>query len=133
MQVGENGHRHRVEVNLFGDGQVLLKREEVHRVRWPVEGGRVGDGGRVQPGVDQDPLLAGLDEVGRDGEADRLVERLASSHDPAAAVNPPTLSNSTRIFGDVMRQGVPAWFNDDCLHSVGGRGCPGSLLRRVVE
>ncbi len=39
----------------------------------PVEGAGVGDRRGVQPGVDQDPLGRGLDEVGRDGEADRLV------------------------------------------------------------
>jgi len=88
VQVGEDDHRRGVEVNLLGDAQVLLKREQVHRVRSPVEGGRISDGVRVQTGVDQDPLLVGLDEVGRDGVAERLVERLATAEDPGGRGKP---------------------------------------------
>lgn len=113
--------------NLFGDGRILLEREQVHRVRSSVERGRVGCGGEVQPGVDQDPLLVGLDQVGRDGEADRLVSGSPRRMIPAGAVNLPAMSSRRRkvvfaAFEHIQILGVvgPAEVLDAATQVLGG-------------
>jgi hypothetical protein len=70
VQVGENDHRQGVEVDLLGNAQLLLEGKQPHRLRPSVEAGRIGNRGRIQAGVDQDPLLPGLDQIGGDREAE---------------------------------------------------------------
>ena len=53
----------------------------VQALRTSVEGLRVAHARRVQPGVDQDPLIVGLDEEGRDGKPDLTIGVLALAPD----------------------------------------------------
>ena len=72
VQVGEHHPGERGQVDLVGDAQLLLQLEGADAVQ------TLG----VKPGVDEDALGLGLDQVGRDREADRLLHVVTGAHDP---------------------------------------------------
>ena len=74
VQVRQHDLGDRCQVDLLADALFELELEQAERVGAAVVARRVGDRGRVQTGVDEDPLLGGLDDVGRDREADLPVE-----------------------------------------------------------
>ena len=70
MQVGEHHPGHGVEVDLIGDRSLLLQLE-VGECAGLIMSARIGHGGGMQAGVDEDSLVLGLDQVGGHRDADR--------------------------------------------------------------
>jgi hypothetical protein len=81
VQVRQHGLGDRGQVDLLGNALLQLELEEAERIGLAVVARRVLDCRRVQPGVDEDPLLGGLDHVGRDGEADLPVHLVVAAPD----------------------------------------------------
>ena len=72
VQVGQHDARERAHVQLLGDVLLLLELE-----RPPVVALGVARAPRVQPRVDEDPLIRGLDQIRGHGEADPGLGRFA--------------------------------------------------------
>ena len=75
---------------------------------------RVADRRRVQTGIDEDPLLGGLDHVRRDGEADLPVEVVVPAPDAGGCGEPPDVEHLDLHLSHVLRRRVvPGLLMDD--------------------
>lgn len=71
MQVGEHHPGHGGEVDLLGDRLLLLQLEMAECAELAIVSVWIGYGGGVEPGVDEDALRLGLDQVGGNRHANR--------------------------------------------------------------
>ncbi len=88
VQVREHDPRDSGQVDLLCDAPLQLQLDRAERLGAAVAAHGVRDGVRMQAGVDEDPLVAGVDHVGRDREADRAREVVVATPDAGDRLDP---------------------------------------------